>query len=146
MKEQKRLAELVIRGGFPNWVQSHLLDVVLETHFWIKEEDVLGMLAEATDLVPQGVDKVLKNGEIFRLRLRLKNGYSALTTDIVDIVQMWLGSAPGENQITVAAMLLVTFGTRSHIDWWQDLEPKEGLAHTVWSNALYSLKRKRWHD
>lgn len=144
--EQKRLAELAVRGGFTEWVQDHLLDVALGSHFWMTEEDVISILAAAAEMVPKGLDAVLRNTEVFSLKFRLEDGRGGLATNITEILQTWLGSAPDDNRLTIAAILLGDFGTSNDISWWQSMEPAGESIYTAWSNALYILKRRRWHS
>ena len=107
-------------------------------------DDVISILTEAAKAVPEGAQYVLKNTEIFRLELRLKDK-GGLSIDVIEILKTWLGSSPDGNRLTIAAMLVAAFGTINDISWWQIMEPEGEPAYMAWSNALYILKRRRWH-
>lgn len=146
VRGQKRLIDLAIRGGLADWVQDHLLDAAVGSHYWLTIEDVMDILTAATNAVPEGPRKVRDTPDFSRLLFVLGDNYVGSATDIVEILQIWLGSSPEGNQLIVAAMLLVAFGTSDHIDWWQSMKPDEESAYEAWSRALYTLKRRQWHS
>ena len=141
--EKEELAELAVNSGFSEWVEEHLLETVKSErcwHFWLRPDEVPDVLSKAAQSVPSGYTEVLYSGFSRIQRKGLP------TSDILQLVQAWLGTSASPEQLIVAAMMMAAHGRANHIDWWKSVEPDMPKVHKEWQNALYAVQRRHWQS
>lgn len=147
----KSLAELALRNGFWKWAVENLGDVLKSVEWrafkWVYVENIIATLAEAAEYVDDGLDSVHKKSDLFSFehsfRDRDKYGYVASP---VDAVKIWLKDSPVSANLIISSRIMSEFGTNDDIDWWLTQKPSDEKAFTIWSNALYHLRRRRWQS
>lgn len=162
-EDLRSLTDVVINAGRADWAEANGLERVThidlrkspqqeetvgginltgEWRHWLNEDDAINILNAAAQAVPNGARQVERTEDFYDLESPSKK----LSFDIRGVLRRWLGSSAEPNRLIVASMLLATIGTGDDVEWWRALEPDtRSDAHEPWANAMYSLRRRRWH-
>lgn len=162
-EDLRSLTDVVINAGRADWAEANGLERVTHIDFrtspqqeetaggikltgewkhWLNEDDAIDILNAAAQAVPGGARQVERTEDFYEIESPGKK----LCFDLRELLRRWLGSSPEPNRLVVASMLLAGIGTGDDVEWWKSLEPDTSShAHEPWSNAMYSLRRRRWH-
>lgn len=147
-REQKELARLAIRSGFVDWVKRNMPNLSTEVKrglFHPSAEELSETLTVAESLVSDGFDALWRNREHSLFRILRVSDFDASEVAVVETVKEWVMMFPTENRIIVSAMIVADQGTSADLTWWECLSPQSDEADVACRNALYILKRRRWH-
>jgi hypothetical protein len=145
------LAMLTLRNGFGKWAIKNLDGTLKSTDWgsfkWVYIDNVITTLSEAAQYLPDGWDAVNKKSGLRALEFsyedRDKYGYVA---NPVDAVKIWLKDSPSSDNLVIAARIMSRFGSSNDIEWWLTQKPSGEKPFTIWNNALYHLRRRRWQS
>jgi hypothetical protein len=141
------LERAALRLGHATWVAEHLKDFASLGIPQMDQETAIAVLERAAARLrerPFDLYGPFHEDGFGALYFELTENRSPV--DVHRLLVQWLGQTLSDEQMILAGILLDVAGNAADIEWWSDLKPHTEVGRELWSNLLFTLRRRRWHD